>query len=128
MPTSSSSRSAVALASARLMSRWIRRGSAICLPTFITGLSEVIGSWKIIAISAPQMSRRCVRLMVVSSCPSKRTDPSRITLRRGRRPMIERDRMVLPEPDSPTMPSERPWASEKLTPSTALTTPRAVSK
>jgi hypothetical protein len=40
--------------------------------------------------------------------------------------MIERERMVLPEPDSPTMPSERPRANVKLTPSTARTTPSAV--
>ena len=127
MPTSSSRRSEVAVASERLMSRWMRSGSAICLPTFMTGLSEVMGSWKIIAISAPQMFRRCRRLMVVSSIPSKRTEPSRITLRRGSSPMIERERMVLPEPDSPTMPSERPRANVKLTPSTARTTPSAVS-
>ena len=63
----------------------------------------------------------------MSSMPSKRTEPSRMTLRRGSRPMIERERMVLPEPDSPTMPSERPRASVKLTPSTARTTPSAVS-
>ena len=42
--------------------------------------------------------------------------------------MIERERIVLPEPDSPTMPSARPLASLKLTPSTAFTTPSAVSK
>ena len=29
----------------------------IWLPIFMTGLSEVIGSWKTIAISEPQMSR-----------------------------------------------------------------------
>ena len=106
----------------------MRRGSAICFPTFITGFSDVIGSWKIIAISAPQMSRRARRLMVVSSWPSKRTVPSRMVLRLGSSPMIERERMVLPDPDSPTMPSDRPRASEKLTPSTAFTTPSAVSK
>ena len=63
----------------------------------------------------------------MSSMPSKRTEPSRIDVASGSRPMIERERMVLPEPDSPTMPSERPRASVKLTPSTARTTPSAVS-
>ena len=29
----------------------------ICLPIFISGLSDVIGSWKIIDISRPQRSR-----------------------------------------------------------------------
>ncbi len=42
--------------------------------------------------------------------------------------MIERDRMVLPEPDSPTMPSDLPRARENVTPSTAFTMPSAVSK
>ena len=36
--------------------------------------------------------------------------------------------IVLPEPDSPTMPSVSPGATEKVTPSTALTTPRRVKK
>ena len=38
-----------------------RSGSAIWRPIFITGLSDVIGSWKIIAISLPQSSRICRR-------------------------------------------------------------------
>ena len=42
--------------------------------------------------------------------------------------MIERDRMVLPEPDSPTMPRALPRSRVKLTPSTARTTPRGVLK
>ena len=32
-------------------------GSMICSPIFSTGLSEVIGSWKIMAISRPRMRR-----------------------------------------------------------------------
>ncbi len=59
MRTSLSSRSAVARASALLSSRWVRNGSAICLPIFISGFSDVIGSWKIIDISWPQMWRIC---------------------------------------------------------------------
>ena len=40
--------------------------------------------------------------------------------------MIERDSTVLPEPDSPTMPSDRPRSSVNETPSTARTRPRGV--
>jgi hypothetical protein len=40
-----------------LRSRWCRRLSVICRPIFTTGLSEVIGSWKTMAISLPQISR-----------------------------------------------------------------------
>ena len=39
------------------MSRWALSGSVICLPIFISGFSDVIGSWKIIDISWPQMWR-----------------------------------------------------------------------
>ena len=42
--------------------------------------------------------------------------------------MIDRAVTVLPEPDSPTMPSVWPCSSVKLTPSTALTTPAWVKK
>ena len=37
--------------------------------------------------------------------------------------MTERDSTVLPEPDSPTMPSVLPRSRLKVTPSTALTIP-----
>ena len=36
-----------------------RMASAICSPTVNTGFSEVIGSWKIIAISLPRIFRIC---------------------------------------------------------------------
>ena len=55
MRTSRSSRSAVSVAVLAFMSRCTRSGSAICAPIFISGFSELIGSWKIIAISWPQM-------------------------------------------------------------------------
>src|SRR3954469_17533356 len=42
--------------------------------------------------------------------------------------MIERLSTVLPEPDSPTTPSALPRSSEKVTPSTARTSPRSVRK
>ena len=42
-----------------------------------------------------------------------------IVLRFGLRPMIVRQVTLLPQPDSPTMPSVWPFSTEKLTPSTA---------
>ncbi len=42
--------------------------------------------------------------------------------------MIARDSTVLPEPDSPTIPSALPRSSENVTPSTARTRPRSVLK
>ncbi len=42
-----------ASASARSIPRCRRSDSVICLPIFFTGLSAVIGSWKIMLNSAP---------------------------------------------------------------------------
>jgi hypothetical protein len=43
---------------ARRPSAWCSTAvSAICSPTVSTGLSEVIGSWKIIEMSLPRMAR-----------------------------------------------------------------------
>jgi hypothetical protein len=36
--------------------------------------------------------------------------------------------IVLPHPDSPTMPSVSPWRKEKLIPSTALVVPQLLKK
>ena len=65
------------------MPRWTRSDSVICRPIFITGLSDVIGSWKIIAISRPQIRRRSRSDIVVSSMPSNCTLPSRIDVAVG---------------------------------------------
>ena len=54
MPTDRSSASAVSRASSSVHVEVDPSDSVICLPIFITGLSEVIGSWNTIAISVPQ--------------------------------------------------------------------------
>ena len=59
-------RRASARAEAALLPWCTRIDSAIWSPAVKTGLSEVIGSWKIMAMSAPRMlritgSRACVR-------------------------------------------------------------------
>ena len=54
MPTSRSSSSARSRACASVILRWMSSGSMICSPIERTGLSEVIGSWKIMAISRPR--------------------------------------------------------------------------
>ena len=57
MPTEVSSASAVSLASPLSIDRCMTRDSVICLPIFMTGFSEVIGSWNTIDISEPQTLR-----------------------------------------------------------------------
>src|SRR3954453_6085108 len=101
----------------------------ICVPILIVGFNEVIGSWKIIAISLPRMSSRLLSGSVARSKPSKRTEPPTIFAGGcGRSPMIERAVTDLPQPDSPTTPSVLPFSTSKLTPSTARTTPSRVKK
>src|SRR5205823_5506610 len=94
-----------------------------------TGLSEAIGSCKIIEILLPRYSRISASLNCSRSTPSNLILPPTI-LPPGCGTSRSSDRlvMVLPEPDSPTMPSVSPGATVKLTPSTALTTPRRVKK
>ena len=90
----------------------------IWLPMVWTGLNEVIGSWKIIAISAPRISRisRAVRVelrqidhLARAICPWRRGGGTGSRRRRSCRGgptirRIERAVMLLPQPLSPTMP------------------------
>src|SRR2546430_270478 len=94
-----------------------------------TGLSEVIGSWKIMEMASPRTSR------ISASDNSSRSRPSNTTLPSTVRPggdairrRIESDVTLLPQPDSPTMASVSPRTTEKETPSTARTTPSRVKK
>ena len=114
---------AVAVASPRAMPRWTRSGSATWSPTRISGFSEPIGSWNTIAIArAPQLAQLPVgaadQLLAVEADRAGADD-----LGAGSRPMIERLSTVLPDPDSPTMPTASPRSTVSDTPSTARTSP-----
>ena len=101
--------------------------SAICAPTVKAGLSEAIGSCRIIAIREPRSCRISSGLLASRSSPSKTMLPP--TMRppgSGTSRKIDRHVIDLPEPDSPTIPSVSPRPTEKLAPSTAFTTPRRV--
>src|SRR5437762_1234182 len=127
MPTSFRCSSAFASAAARETSLCSRTASRSWCPIVRTGLSDVIGSWKIIAISLPRSSRSRSCGMVSRFSPLKSACPVVRDLRRSLRPMIVRHVTLLPEPDSPTIPSVRPLSMVKLTPSTARTTPSPVT-
>ena len=93
----------------------------------ITGLSEVIGSWKIIEISLPRMLRMAAASRATRSTPSRRIEPP--TMRPGgsaTRRIRDSAVTLLPQPDSPTIASVSPRLSENETPSTALTRPARV--
>ena len=89
-----------------------------------TGFRLVIGSWKIIAMSLPRTWRISSSVRSSRSRPSNRISPVGISAGgMSSRRMIDSDVTLLPQPDSPTMPSVSPRMIEKLTPSTARTVP-----
>src|SRR5574341_1295510 len=116
-------------ASALPICLWRSRTSATCSPTGNAGLSEVIGSWKIIESLSPRRSRSRRGAAFSRSSPSKTISPPATRPGGcGTRPMIESAVTLLPQPDSPTMPSVRPRSRLRSTPSTARTSPRSEAK
>ena len=80
----------------------------ICRPMRSTGLSEVIGSWKIMAISRPRSWRISSSERVSSSRPSKRMLPWMRAVPGGSSRMVASADTDLPEPDSPTIATISP--------------------
>jgi hypothetical protein len=118
-PTASSRESTRACRSAA-GTPWASITSSICRPMVMTGLREVMGSWKIIAIRAPRSLRSAGSGSVSRSCPSKRMRPDRtFRLSGGKRPMIVLAVTDLPDPDSPTMHRISPRCSRSETSRTA---------
>ena len=134
MRTSSIMRSASAMASLRDFP-WCRRmDSAICSPTVKTGLSDVIGSWNTMAMSAPRTWRICALLALArSSGPAWRPRSSMEPLSIWPPPFSTRrisasEVTDLPEPDSPTTASVWPACTSKLRLLTTCTRPCSVLK
>ena len=138
MRTIRMSSSARARAASRDSPLWTRNPSVSWRSTVKTGLSEVIGSWKIMPISLPRIVRMsgsgaCARSTVSalrspawprrnSSRPPAMWPPPNSTSR-----ISDSDDTDLPEPDSPTTATVSPGAIEKLTSSTPTTVPCEVS-
>ena len=91
--------------------------SAMMSMTFSRGLSEAMGSWKIICILVRSRSVCWAVRRPLTSCPQKRMRPAVGVYRR----MIERPVVDLPLPLSPTRPKISPRWIVKETSSTALT-------
>ena len=88
-----------------------------------------MGSWKIMAMSLPRMRRRSSSSMPTSSRPRNRmlppeTEPGG----EGISPMTASAAMLLPLPDSPTMPRVSPPRREKPSLSTATAGSPPMSK
>ena len=95
------------LASALLMPRCSSSISVSCRPMVSTGLSEVMGSWKIMAILAPRTERISGPLAsyFMRSSPSKRISPE-VILPGGRMSRMTESWVTdLPQPLSPTTPT-----------------------
>src|SRR5436190_5168051 len=104
MPTSRS-RSTARLRAARPdIPMCSRSTSSSCQPTVNTGFKEVIGSWKIIEMSAPRSLRSSPIGNPTRLRPPYSTslDGSMIEFSGGSSPSIASDVTDLPEPDSPT--------------------------
>ena len=106
-----------------------RSGSATWSPMVKSGFSEAIGSCRIIAMRLPRMRRISTSDLPRRSSPSKRISPPVMRAAGGSRRRMVSASVLLPEPDSPTMPSVLPASSVSETSSTARTTrvPRALT-
>src|ERR687888_1693216 len=128
IPTRSRSSAARAVAAFRLMPKCVSSGSRSWRPIVSTGFRLVIGSWKIIAICRPRTRRSARWLSFRRSRPSKRAVPERTRPARGRSPSSASAVTLLPQPDSPTMPSVSPGPISNEIPFTACTVPLPVQK
>ena len=90
--TSSSISIARALAACGDIVVWARIASTICWPMVWTGLSEVIGSWKIIDILPPRSLRRSSADSVSRSRPSNMHRLGLDLARRARHQAHDRER------------------------------------
>src|SRR5262245_32855579 len=123
MRTSSSMSMARFLAACGDSVECARIASTTCCPIVYTGLSEVIGSWKLMDILLPRSlwgssTKRPKHVAAVEHHASASTSPGGL----GTRPMTESEVTLLPQPDSRTR-----LPTAKSMPSTARNSPRSVS-
>ena len=90
------------------------------------GFRLVRGSWKIMAISLPRISRSSRLDSFVSSLPPSSRWFACTVMFLGVRPMMDRLVILLPQPDSPTMPSSSPLRTWKDTSRTGCSTRSSV--
>ena len=112
IPMSCSSAIARSFASGLDMPRWRTMGSAICAPIRSAGFSAVNGSWNTDPMRRPRIGRRCFAGRGTRSVPSNRTCPS-IFVSAPRKFRIAPAMLLLPDPDSPTMPRDPPASRVK---------------
>jgi hypothetical protein len=111
MPTCVSISIARSRAAARDTPWWIRTASTSWSPILKNGCSDESGSWKIIAISLPRTARSSAGDMLSRSLPSNIARPEISVVRDRVSPSSVSELTLLPEPDSPTIPSTLPLSS-----------------
>src|SRR5260221_12199272 len=127
MPTWSSSRTASLRADRPSVPRCRRTASSTCRPMRCTGLRQLAGSWKIIAIRRPRIAARRVRGASARFSPLSSAWPV-TRARDGSSPSAASQVTLLPEPDSPTSPIASPLPMARSMPSTARETRPPVAK
>ena len=94
------------------------RLSATWAPTAINGLSEAIGSWKIIDRRRPRTARISASPFLSRSAPSSSTSPAVAVAAAGSSRITESAVRLLPEPLSPTSATTSPGLTSSETWST----------
>ena len=107
---------------------WTNSTSLTCFSIVWSGLSDVIGSWKIIAIRLPRTRRSVASSAPRSSWPWNRMLPEGWRAGGyGRSWRMDSAVTDFPDPLSPTSPTVSPLAMSSETPRTARTSPPGVS-
>src|SRR6266702_1883290 len=127
MPTRSIRLIARSSAAALEISSCARICSTIWAPTRCTGLSEEIGSWKIIAIRLPRTDSSSCSVAPIRSSSPNHTAPPKRELGERVSPIKVITVTDFPEPDSPTIATTSPRSRVNVTPSTARTRPSSVA-
>ena len=109
------------------MAVWRSITSVICRPTVITGLRLVDGSWKMMLMRRPRMSRILASGNCVMSVPSTSTLPELTRPLSGSSRRIDSAVIDLPQPDSPTSANVSPRSIVSVSASTARTRPLSES-
>ena len=127
MPTRASHSIALARAAVPRKAVCASIASTIWVPTRMTGLRLVPGSWKIMPMRPPRTARIDDSGSVRRSPPSRTMRPPTMRPFSGRRRISASAVMLLPQPDSPTRAKVSPRRIDSCMPSIALTTPASAS-
>ena len=108
--------------------RCSRSTSPICRPTVNTGFSDVIGSWKTNEISRPRTLAQLATRRARAGRARRSARPPITAAVGGSRRSSDSAVTLLPQPDSPTMPSTSPRLERRTTAGRRRARPRRRSR